>query len=45
MLKSSLCDYSDPYIPLKATVTITGDAEPPAGITDAQIETEHETMK
>ena len=28
MLKSSLCDYSDAYILVKGTITITGNAGP-----------------
>ena len=27
MLKSSLCDYSDTYILLSGTITVTGDGE------------------
>ena len=27
MLKFTLCDYSDPYILVKGTITITGDVD------------------
>ena len=37
MLRSSLCDYADAYILNKGTITITGDAGPPAGRTEAQL--------
>ena len=37
MLKCSLSDYSDAYILVKGTITITGNAGPPAGRTDAQL--------
>ena len=36
MLKSSLCYYTDAYILVKGTITITGSAELPAGRTEAQ---------
>ena len=36
MLKSSLCYYTDAYILVKGTITITASAEPPAGRTEAQ---------
>ena len=39
MLKSSFCDYSHACILLNGTITITGDAGPPAGRTQAQIQT------
>ena len=29
MLKSSLCDYSDAYILVKARITITGEGDTP----------------
>ena len=41
-LKLSLCDYSDAYIIVKGTIKITGDGEPPAGRTAAQIQTARE---
>ena len=31
MLRSNLCHYSDAYILIKGTITITGIAGPPAG--------------
>ena len=37
MLRSNLCDYSDAYILVKGTITITGNAVPPAGRTEAQL--------
>ena len=37
MLRSSLCDYADAYILNKGRITITGDAGPPAGRTEAQL--------
>ena len=37
MLRSNLCDYADAYILVKGTITITGNAEPPAGRTEAQL--------
>ena len=37
MLRSNLCDYSDVYILVKGTITITGNAGPPAGRTEAQL--------
>ena len=37
MLRSSLCDYADSYILVKGTITITGNAGPPAGRTEAQL--------
>ena len=37
MLKSTLCDYSDAYIPLKGRITITEDAGPDEGRTEAQL--------
>ena len=37
MLRSNLCDYSDVYILVKGTITITGNARPPAGKTEAQL--------
>ena len=37
MLRSNLCHYSDAYILLKGTITITGNAGPPAGRTEAQL--------
>ena len=37
MLKSSLCDYSDEYIFVNGRIAITGDAEPAAGRTEAQL--------
>ena len=37
MLRSNLCDYPDSYILVKGTITITGNAEPPAGRTKAQL--------
>ena len=37
MLRSNLCDYSDVYILVKGTITITGNAGPPAGKTEAQL--------
>ena len=37
MLRSNLCDYSDAYILVKWTVTITGNTGPPAGKTEAQL--------
>ena len=35
MLRSSLCDYTDAYILVKGTITITGNAGPPAGRIEA----------
>ena len=37
MLKSTLYDYSDAYIPLKGRITITEDAGPDEGRTEAQL--------
>ena len=37
ILRSNLCDYSDAYILLKETITITENAGPPAGRTEAQL--------
>ena len=37
MLRSNLCDYSDAYILIKGTITITGIAGPPAGRIEAQL--------
>ena len=37
MLRSNLCDYSDAYLLVKGTITITGNAGPPAGKTEAQL--------
>ena len=37
MLRSNLCDYADAYILVKGTITITGNAGPPAGRTEAQL--------
>ena len=37
MLRSNLCDYADSYILVKETITITGNAGPPAGRTEAQL--------
>ena len=31
MLKPSLCDYSDAYMPVKGTITVTGDRVDDAG--------------
>ena len=36
MLRPNLCDYADAYILVKGTITITGDAGPAAGRTEAQ---------
>ena len=33
MLKSSLCDYSDPYVHLKETITVYNTAAAPAANT------------
>ena len=35
MLRSNLCDYTDAYILVKGTITITGNAGPPAGRIEA----------
>ena len=35
MLRSSSCDYADSYILVKKTITISGNAGPPAGRTEA----------
>ena len=37
MLKSSLCDYIDAYILVNGRITITGDAGPAAGTSEAQL--------
>ena len=37
MLRSNLCDYAEAYILVKGTITITGNAGPPAGRTEAQL--------
>ena len=37
MLRSNLCDCADSYILVKGTITITGDAGPPEGRTEAQL--------
>ena len=37
MLRSNLCDYANSYILLKGAITITGNAGPPAGKTEAQL--------
>ena len=37
MLRSNLCDYADAYIHVKGTITITGNAGPPAGWTETQL--------
>ena len=37
MLRSNLCDYADAYILVKGTITITGNAGPPEGRTEAQL--------
>ena len=37
MLKSTLCDYSDAYIPLKGRITITEDAGLDEGRTEAEL--------
>ena len=37
MLRSNLCDYADLYILVKGTITITGNAGPPAGRTEAKL--------
>ena len=37
MLRSSLCDCADSYILVKGTITITGNAGPPEGTTEAQL--------
>ena len=37
MLRSNLCDYADAYILVKGTTTITGNAGPPEGRTEAQL--------
>ena len=37
MLRSNLCDHADSYILVKGTITITGNAGPPAGRTEAQL--------
>ena len=37
MLRSNLCDHSDAYILVKGTITITGNAGPPARRTEAQL--------
>ena len=37
MLRSNLCDYADAYIHVKGTITITGNAGPPAGRTETQL--------
>ena len=37
ILRSNLCDYADAYIHVKVTITITGNAGPPAGRTEAQL--------
>ena len=37
MLRSNLCDYLDAYILVKGTITITGNAGPPAGRTETQL--------
>ena len=37
-LKSHLCDHSDAYILVNGTIAITGNARPPVGRTEAQIE-------
>ena len=37
MLRSNLCDYADSYILAKGTITITGNAGPAAGRTEAQL--------
>ena len=37
MLRSNLCDYADAYMHVKGTITITGDAGPPAGRTEVQL--------
>ena len=36
MLRPNLCDYADAYILVKGTITITGNAGPAAGRTEAQ---------
>ena len=36
-LRSNLCDYVDAYVHVKGTTTITGNAGPPAGRTEAQL--------
>ena len=37
MLRSNLCDYANSYILVKGAKTITGNAGPPAGRTEAQL--------
>ena len=37
MLRYNLCDYADAYIHVKGTITITGNAGPPAGRAEAQL--------
>ena len=37
MLRSNLCDYTDEYILVKGTITITGHAGPPEGRDEGQL--------
>ena len=45
MLKSSLCDYSNKYILVNGTNTITGNAGRPGGRTAAQTQTVRENSE